>query len=259
MQIELATTCPHCGNDLDLTADVAVSAAPEVRSKAVPIGTIHEYRFTSEQIKEFVLEKARQYVPDVKMELVPRYCENKRRKPFEKHRGYASLRIAFSDAIIEKKDDMGWYGKIGEDNSNVHVVKSLFLNIIKKYAYNKDDINKWMHSYKTMDELEEAFGMTETYLNDLREYSSPKRIKTASKDSGTSSWIIFAAAAENILEDMLTDVTTGEVAGRLEVADVYPVSKDVVEFLVYLHPKELKMVENPHVRQILLGEEKPKK
>ena len=39
------------------------------------------------------------------MEVVPRYCERKRRRDSEPHRSYASLRIAFSDSVVEKNED----------------------------------------------------------------------------------------------------------------------------------------------------------
>jgi hypothetical protein len=57
----------------------------------------------------------------------------------------------------------------------------------------------------------------------------------------------------------LTDVNTGKVPGRIQINDIYPISKEIVEFVVYVHPAQMKTRENPHVRQILLGEEKPKK
>jgi hypothetical protein len=45
----------------------------------------------------------------------------------------------------------------------------------------------------------------------------------------------------------------------MQIMDVHPISNNIVEFVVYIHPDEVLVKENPHVRQILIGEEKPKK
>ena len=58
---------------------------------------------------------------------------------------------------------------------------------------------------------------------------------------------------------MLTNPATNTVDGRIEIHDVYQIDKDVVEYIIYLHPQEIEYKENAHVRQILLGKEKPKK
>lgn len=254
-EIKLNASCPNCNTDMVLTADIDQNQlAPEVRGKLTPSENILVYHVSSEEIKQFIIQKAKKYVPDVKVEVVPRYCERKRRKSTDPRRSYASLRIAFSNEIVEKNTDQGWFGKIGENGSNVRVINSLFNNLIRKYQYNKKEIDGWLKSYKNLEELEETLGMTETYINDLKMYATPQRIK-----SGNEDWIIFSAAAENVLMDMLTEVGTDKVPGKMIIHDVYPISKDIVEFVIYLHPENIKMKEDPHVRQILLGEEKAKK
>lgn len=257
-EINISAECPHCGKDLLLAADVNLTPmdlAPNVRSLIKPIGSIFVYRISSEEIKQFILQKSKKYVPDVLVEIAPRYCERKRRKETDPHRSYASLRIAFSDNIIERKDELGWYGKIGENNGEVRVVESLYSGIIRRYQYDRRAIEGWMKSYKTLEELEEGLGMTEAYINDLRLYSTPQRVPTSTKES----WVIFSAAPENIIADMLQDQNSGKLPGRIIIQDVIPINKDVVEFTVHLNPSDMKLRENPHVRQILLGEEKPKK
>jgi hypothetical protein len=251
----ILSTCPTCGENIKVTAEIPEVNKPNVRGNIDPIGNILVYRISSEQIKDFIIQKARQYVSDVRMTIVPRYCEKKRKNSTDPHRSYASLRIAFSENVIEKKEDLGWYGSIGENGSNVKIHASIMQNLINKYQYNRKEIEAWLKNYKTLEELEEGLGMTEAYINDLRMYSIPQRVKTDNNES----WIIFAAAAENVIEDMLTDPTTNKVPGRIQIQDVYPISKEIVEFVVYVHPTQMKLRENPHVRQILLGEEKPKK
>lgn len=257
-EIKLGNNCPHCGNKVVFGTSVPnnpLELAPEVRGKIKPAGSIFVYKISSEEIKAFITEKAKKYVPDVKVEVVPRYCEKKRRRNTEPHHSYASLRIAFSDNAIEKKEDLGWYGKIGESTGNVRVIESLFKEIIQRYQYNRKEIDSWMKSYKTLEELEDGLGMTEAYINDLRMYSTPQRVQTTDRES----WIIFSAAAENVIKDMLTSQVTNRLPGRIQIQDVYPITKDIVEFCVYLNTSEVQMRENPHVRQILMGEEKPKK
>lgn len=250
--------CPLCNKDIVLTSTIPsdpLELAPVVRGKLTPAGSIYVYKISSEEIKQFITKKAAKFVPDVKVEVVPRYCEKKRRRESDPHHSYASLRIAFSENVIEQKDDLGWYGKIGESTENVRVVESIFKGIIEKYQYNRKEIEGWMKSYKTLEELEDGLGMTEAYINDIRMYSTPRRVQTTNKES----WIIFSAAAENVIQDMLTDASTNKVSGRILIQDIYPISKEVVEFIVHVNPAEMKLRENPHVRQILMGEEKPKK
>lgn len=260
-KINLSADCPECGNSILITADIPDAPAngngsyPKVRGGVEPTATILEYRISSEDLKKFIIEKARQYVPDVRMQVVPRYCEKKRKSNFDHHRSYASLRIAFSENVIEKNQDLGWFGSIGENGSNLRLHQGIMKGLINKYQYNRKEVESWLKNYKTLEELEEAFGMTEAYINDLRMYTVPQRIKAGESES----WIIFAAATENVIKDYLTDTTTNKIPGRIEIKDVYPVSKDIVQYVVYIHPEQTQVRENPHVRQILLGEEKPKK
>lgn len=269
MEIRLNSTCPNCGEEIELTAEIDKSMFPEdegssvnnsnnyanVRSKLKPIGSVDVYRFTSDDIKQFIIQKARQYVPNVNIEVVPRYCEKKRRSKAEPHKSYASLRIAFSTHVLEKKGDYGFFEKIAESAGNVRVVNDIFYNIINLYKYDRNQLSKWTKDYKSLEYLEEEFGMTEAYINDLKEYSIPQRIT----DANNKQWIIFSAAAENVIKDMLTEVKTNSLPGKMQIVDIYPISKDIVEFLVYMHPKTMDLKENSHVRQILTGEEKPKK
>lgn len=255
-ELTINTDCPHCKKELSVTMDINPCAlAPDVRSKMRPVAVPFIYKITSEHIKRFIIEKATSMCPGVKVEVAPRYCEKKRKKENEMHRSYASLRIAFSENAIEHNGDNGWFGKIGEGGGNTRVVESLFKKIVMKYMYRKKDIDGWMKSYKTLEELEETLGMTEEYIADIRDYSTPRRVPT----TGEEDWVIFAAAPEKVIADMLTDVTTDNLFGRMQIQDVYKINKDVVEFLVYVYPQEIQIQENSHVRQILLGEEKPKK
>jgi len=254
--IQLEATCPHCKNNIKMAANVDASAlAPNVHAKLKPAGSVLVYKISTDDMKVFITQKAKKYCPDVRVDMIPRYCEKKRRHKSEPHRAYASLKIAFSEHIVEKKDDLGWYGKIGESAENLRIQPSMFQNLIQMYRYDPKNIEAWLRSYKNLEELEDALGITEEYINEIKRYARPQRVFTDNKEA----WIIFSAAAENVIVDMLTDTTTQRPAGRIEIRDIYPISKDNVEFLVYVHPQEIQVTENPHVRQILTGEEKVKK
>lgn len=257
-EIKIAGQCTRCSTHLAFSTNIPdnpLEMAPEVRGKIKPSSFEWKYFITSEEIKVFIANKAKKLVSDVKVELVPRYCEKKRRRENEPHHSYASLRIAFSDEARDSKGDYGYYSKIGESSGNVHVVQSLFKEIISRYQYDRKQINEWMNSYRTLEELEDGLGMTEAYLSDLRAFSTPRRVK----ESDDRYWIIFAAAAEKVIIDMLTDAGTNKLIGKMKIHDVYPISKDVVQFEIHLDPNEIVARENPVVRQIMLGEAKPKK
>ena len=261
--------CDNCGKEViikvpqntpepdeQVSTPTKVKQVPPIKCKNLkPVGDIIVYRISSEQIKEHIVELARQYVSDVRIIVAPRYCEKKRKNNNEPHRSYASLRIAFSDNIVEQREDYGWYGAVGENGSNVKLHSSIMKHIIDKFKYNRKQIEGWLKNYKALEELEDGLGMTEAYINDIRLYATPQLIKADGKEN----WIFFSAAPENIIADMLTNPNTGNVQGRIQIQDVYPISKDIVEFVVYVHPTQMKFRENPHVRQILNGEEKPKK
>lgn len=253
-KVEIGTKCNDCGAELKLSVSPE-DIAPDVASGLKPVSSILMYRITSEDIKKFITDVSRKHVPGIKVEVVPRYCEKKRNKKNEPHRSYASLRIAFSDKAIEKTDD-GWYAKIGEGGSRVPVVESLMKNVINRYRYNRKDIDQWLSSYKNLEELEDTLGMTENFINDIKEYATPRGIPTNSDET----WVIFSAAPENVIAHMLEDPNNHhKPIGRIQIQDVYPISKDVVEFLIYVYPSDLTMKEDPIVRKILLGEEKEKK
>lgn len=254
--VDLKFTCPQCGKEVDVHAPIdPIQLAPMTRSRILPVGSVFVYKINSEDMKAFITAKAKKMVSDIKVEVVPLYTERRHQRPNEPHRSYASLRIAFSEQGLEKQSDDGWFGRVGETNSNIRVVSSLFHGIIQKYQYQRKDIEAWLKSYKNMEELEETLGITEKYINDLRLYSTPQSINT----NGKERWVIFAAAAEHVIADMLSVPETDKPEGRFIIQDVYNISKDVVEWLVYVHPNEMQLKENPRVRQIMLGEEKAKR
>lgn len=248
--------CPYCKKEFAFALDSKMVPTPNVRGGLKPASNILVYKITSEDMKKFITAKAHAIEGNAncKVEVVPRYCEKKRRKDNEPHHSYASLRIAYSSDVLEEKDSLGFYGKIGESDSNIKFKPEILDSLVRKYQYRRDEIDSWLDSYKNMEALEDGLGMTEAYISDLRQFAVPQRITSNTGEN----WIIFAAAAENVIKDMLTEKETNKELGRIQIMDIYPISKDVVEFICYVHPAEVQLKENPYVRQILLGEEKIK-
>ncbi|MCM1439521.1 MAG: hypothetical protein NC131_10035 [Roseburia sp.] len=255
--VNVNSDCPHCGKAITTTIELPDGAAPpSVRCAGLkPVGNMYVYKISSELIKTYLTEKVREIVPTAKLELAPRYCEKKKRRETDPHRAYAALTIALSDDVAKNSADGTWFSKIGDDNSHVTLVDSMFTNIVSKIRFDPKEVSKWLDDYKILEDLEEAFGMNETYINELKKLSVPQRVCGQDRKP----WIFFAAAPEKIIRDMLTDPDTNRVPGKVQIVDTYSVSKDVVEYIVHLYPNEMELQENRYVRAILMGDVKPKK
>lgn len=254
-KLVLPITCPQCAKELVTTVEVdPIALAPEIRGGTKPTGVKYSYKISSEEIKKFIIQKAHQYVPDASLEITPRYCEKKQRKESEVHHSYASFMIAFSHHVIKNNGDGGWFQQIGETGDNVMLVDSLFNNMIRRWCYDPKYLNEWLNSYKKLEKLEDGFGMDEKFINDLKVFSKPRGIKTRNNDI----WVFFMASPEAILQDYFSDVKSGNVAGKLEIRDIRLLSKDIIEYDITLDPNNIILTDNPHVRQILSGEEKIK-
>lgn len=252
MQINLQSQCPQCSANIELSTDVTKDIFnPSVRSRIQPIGSLDVYKITSDDIKQFVTQKARMYVPEVRVELLPKFISKKRtgRGP---NPAFASLKLAFSHDIVDKDDQYAFYENMMNIENNVKIVNTVFTNIIGMYKYRKEDIENWLRNYKTMEMLENNFGLTEEYIRDMLEYANPRRII----DQNKNTWIILTASADKILKDMLTDIHTNQTPGKMQIMDIYQISKDITEFLIYMYPQTMNLKENNHIRQILLGEQK---
>lgn len=252
MILELDSKCPNCSQEVIVSTEVDKSIfAPTVRSKISPVGSLDIYKITSEEIKQFVLQKARMYIPDVNMEIIPVYTEKKRRSN-EPRKSYASIRIAFSDKIIDKGDEYGFYEKLVHAEEHVKIVNSIFNNIVNLYKYDKNEVNAWLNNYKTLEILENKFGLTENFIKDIKNYAVPKTITGANGEK----WVLFAASPDKILKDMLTDVKTNTMPGRMQIMDIVQLSKELVEFVVYMYPHAMNLTDNSVVREILTGNNK---
>ena len=265
---ELETTCPNCHATFKSTYELEVEAPvlpapestaeaiPETRAKLEPDSQIFVYKITSEQIKQFIIDKTKCLCPDVKVEVAPVYIERKSRNDSNKRIAYASIRIAFSDKVIDHGREYGYYGRLGESEENTRMIRSMFTDIYQKYHFSSEELDVYLNSYKNMEALEENFGISEEYLRDLRRFANPSKMKDANGDW----WVFFSGSAEKIITDMLAKPVenSAKYSGRISIEDVFQVSKDNVEFLVYLYP-DTDVPEDPRVRQILLKQGHNKK
>lgn len=214
------------------------------RANIKPNGQIDVYKITSDQMKIFIAAKAAAYQPGTKVEMSVEYWEKKKAVP---HRAYAMLKVAMSDDVIEKKQDSSWIVKIVDSESDIKFVKKIWDFIVRQYSYDKKELENMLDDYRKLDQLEEAFGLTEEQIKQIIYYASPRRITTGTKDS----WVVFAARPDEVIRNMLTNPATNKVDGRMEIVDIVPITKDTVEYTVYVHVNETESAENPEVRKLL--------
>ena len=248
-------TCPMCGapfiNDVHVEEEQLTN--PTTRCKIAPSSTIFVYRVTSDDIKAFITDKVKCLCPGVKVEVAPMYIERKSRNSSTKKISYSSVKIAFSSNAVAHNDAYGYYGKLGEAGDSIRLIPTMFHSIYQKYQIREADINHWLGSYKAMEELEESLGISEDYLRELKKSIKPSRFP----DATGVDWIFFAASVERIIQDMFDDPDrdpADSTPTHITIQEVYPVSKENVEFLVYLHVGDVQdSPEDPRVRQLLLN------
>lgn len=248
---DIKAVCEHCHKPTHVTAELPsdpIALAPEVESYMHPTSLKYVYRVTIDDIKRFLLTKARLLVPGIKLEVVGVYCERKTKNK-DDHRAHAYVRVAYSSEAVEKNEDLGWYGRLGDRTSNVSIVKDLSKFMIDKYKYDRREIDKCIKDYEYMEILEESFGMTENYLSNLRSFCTPRGLKA----TDNTLWVIVAANPAKIFEDMLANSDDHTLHGEVKIQDVNMISKDNVEFTVYYDPYAIQAKDDPNVVKLLLG------
>ena len=252
-KIQLSTSCPQCGHRFFLYPTIdATKIAPTVKSGLVPDYAILKYTITTDMMTAYLTEQVRMLCKDVcddvHVQVAPFYCEKKQYKG-DRHCSYASLKIALNgDRILKGFETGGWYSKIGESGESVELIDGLLRHFYRKYRYDKNNISKWMN-YKTLDQLEAAFGITEEYLYDLKKFADPVAVKT----NDNKTWVIFAADPALVIQDMLKETETRELSGSMQIVDIRQINKDLLEYTVNLFPKKAEVYEDPNVRTILTG------
>lgn len=252
-KINVPVTCPGCNKTLQASLDIdPLVLAPTIRGGIRPVGIPYEYNVTSEDIKKFIIDTVHKYSPEAMVKVHTRYCEKKRRQG-EPHRSYAFFKIAFSHHIIKDYSRGGWFQQIGESGEHVNIIHDVMENLIERWQYDRDYLNAWLKSYKKMEKLEDAFGMSDEFINDLKKFSTPRGIKV---QGGNDIWVFFSASSEKILMDYFSNPDTNQLAGKLSVDNPTSVSKDIINYTIKLNPYQVETAINPHVEQILSNEEK---
>jgi hypothetical protein len=242
-----SVTCDNCGNEILVNTDFNI---PNTRAKITPINNIICYRITSEQIINHLVTKIDEYKTGAKLKATVDYCENKYKSP-NKKKGYAVFKVAVTDDILEKKDD-DWYHQLGNINS-VKITETILVGFIRKFGYDKREIDG-LFNYKNLEYVENEFGMTKSFIENIKAYVIPKKIV----DNNGKTWIVFSAKTDEIIKDMLSDPKTNKLNGRIEIRYINQINKDSVELIVYVHTGDVELYDDPIVRQ-LLGNNKSKK
>lgn len=254
---DLKMKCIHCNKEgvYHLNIEPA-QLAPNIKGMLRPSSINYEYNVSSDDIKKFIIDTTRQYVPDAKVEIVTRYCEKKHKGG--PHRSYAAFKIAFSHHVMANDGDDSWFRRIGESGGNVKIIQTLYDNLIKRWKYDDEYVNDWLKSYKKLEQLEEGLGITESFINEIKEFNRPKGIPVPGSNE---IWVTFMACPEKIISDFFAGETDDSFkpVGKISIVDIVQVSKppkEIVNYKIMLNPYQVETTENPHVRQILSGNDK---
>lgn len=202
------------------------------RAKRSPDSIIEEYRITTEEIERFIAAKAFHYKEGLKIKLAPELWERKGNQG--NGRKYAMLKLTLSDAALEQfGQETSIVRQMIAENSNVRFVTEVWEAIIKKYSFNRQQLESIRKSYKTMDRLEDTLGINEDNLKRLIAFSQPRMVNV-----GNEKWIILAIRPEAVIEDMLSDINSGKINGQIEIVNITSITKDNVEYQIHLHTGE---------------------
>ena len=211
-----------------------------------PIAKIQVYSISSEQMREYVIRKIHHFFPGIPVNLV--FMFTKPKKSERGPKGFASARLLVGDQVLDPAQRARtYYDRLG-DPGKLQFLPNFQYNVIEKYKYNREQINSLLNNYKEMSKAEDIFGFDEKFLNDIRAYIIPKKLEVNQNLNA----VILSVMPENIIQDMLTNIRSGRVNGKIEIKEIY-MNKDVIHFIVYLHPEDLKSQQNSLVGLFLDG------
>lgn len=222
------------------------------RAQIEPSNHIKEYRITSDLMAQFVTAKAVWACPETQVCCVPRYFEVKDSgNDGEPKKSFAYMMIALSANILEKQANHAWLsGLIGSSLDGSRIVENVWNLIVKRYKYDSNGLKAYWKSPKMMERINDVYGLTDSDFETLIKSSTPY---TTSSKSGNVEWIMFAARADKIIENMLEDPDTNKVPGSLHIVQTVPITKDNVEFICHLYEGEKRVVYNTEIRELLVG------
>lgn len=211
-----------------------------------PIAKIQVYSISSDQMREYVIRKIHHFFPGIPANLV--FMFTKPKKSERGPKGFASARLLVADTVLDPSQRARtYYDRLG-DPGKLQFLPNFQYNVIEKYKYNREQINSLLNNYKEMSKAEDIFGIDEKFLNDIRSYIVPKKLEVNTNLNA----IVMSVMPENIIQDMLTNIRSGKVNGKIEIKEIY-MNKDVIHFIVYIHPEDLKSQQNPLVSLFLDG------
>lgn len=212
------------------------------RLQREPDAIIEEYRITSDDIRSFISAKCA-HITDkfklrkpIKAEISTTLWDRSRKDYSRSNKKYVLLMIALNEDSLEygqTEESAGLIKDILIENSQVRFVKCIWKLIVEKYQYDRKELNDIRKSDKLLDKLEDTLGITEDQLKELIKLSQP-HIHTINGDH----WVIFAVRPENVIRDMLSDVDTDQVDGKMVITNITPITKDRVEFTVHIYRGE---------------------
>ena len=258
-------------------ADLSLYQEPYKRHRADinMASSINVYRITSDDIRIFLNQKAKQYVPAARVEILVEYCERKKSNP---RRSYAALVVGLSSNMMERHGETDTLRRMIETESDHRLLDDIFTNLVKRYQYDRENLQKILESYKLLDEFQLSFGMNEEFIKQLIYWTTPRRQEL---DKTKEVWTLFGARPDAIIYDMLEELNIYEPIqmeesklnkmskedreklptsahtmilprkGRMEIVQVTPITKGSVEFMIYLHSDDIQVNDNPDLRKLL--------
>lgn len=215
------------------------------RAKLEPSNTIQVYRITSDMIKQFLTAKVSWACPQATVDCVPVYTEVKKSSP---RRSFAYINIALSDTVIEKSSDNAWLSGLIGNSENVRFLPKVWTYIIDKYKYDPEYLKQKKKNPDFMDKVNDNLGMSDLDYETLIKMATPH---TTESKATNRRFIVFAARADKIIENMLEDPATDRLNGSVKVVETIPITKDNVEFVCHLSDGEKSITYNSEIRDIL--------
>lgn len=250
--------CTKCQHQFNIKLPVPTGMnIPVVAGKVNPAYEIMVYRITTNDVNRYIGDVVRSVEPDAQVLIYPRFSEKKQKKNSGGPRpAYVYLLIGMNEKVIDQRANAnGFYGTLGW-NRSVRVKSRLWFEFISRWLYDPEWIRKAMGSYNRMDEYEEKFGLTEAALKDISFYAAPRAVYP---DGSKTPWVLTAIDPYLVIQDMLCEAGTKKVPGEIMITDVNQVSENMIEWTVHVSPFKNEAEINPHVMQILRGEEKVKR
>lgn len=270
-KITVTTVCDSCNKQLDLEVPISADVldikasdigldnlAPDLEAGWLkPKEEILVYKVNTKDIEKYLTIKSKIVDPNIKLIVDSTYISREKRFSGKANHAYSSLQLTFStNAIKSNKYGEGWPYEYEYDNGRVILIDSLMDNIIRRYSYNRKELIE-LTKPKKFDkryDLEQKLSIDDKYLKQLIHFSIPRVVENTTTGNKV---VIVVLSPELVLKDMFREMGKNhKSSGLIDIKSVNFISEGIVEYLIHLYPGKSELRENPHVRQILLGERK---